>query len=666
MSSDPIGEVLGPGGSLERAIPAYEHRPQQLALARRIWDALTERRYVLAEAGTGTGKTLAYLVPALLSGRKVVVSTATKALQEQIFFKDVPLLARALGRPIRAAYMKGRANYLCKARFEEFARAPTFASRDDGARWPGLVSWAEATSTGDRAELMLPETFAPWRELSATAETCTGQRCPAYEACFVTKMRREAAEAELVVVNHHLLFADLALRTRSEEGFGAEVIPRYEAIVFDEAHALEEVATEHFGVQVSSFRIEELCRDGGKAATKAPDLGPDLAPLLSRLEGKGANFFAAALSAVGLSPTRGPRGPRGGGDGTVRLARGALEGVTLDLHELLDTLAAVVEKAAEAKDVPELLAVARRANDLERDLAFVADVGPGKAWVHFAERRGRGSFLRAAPVEVGPELSKRLYRTVDTAVFTSATLAVGGGFRFLRDRLGLTGGDDAPEVDELAVGSPFDFETQAALYLPRHLPEPADPSFLDAAAREIEALVAVTGGRAFALFTSIRNMQLAHQALAGRLPYRVLLQGELPKHELLDRFREKPSVLFATASFWEGVDVPGDALSLVIIDKLPFAAPNDPVVAARIEALEERGRDPFDDFQVPRAAITLRQGFGRLIRTRSDRGVVAILDRRIVTRGYGRAFLRALPPCPRFSSVEEVEGFWERVGSAAS
>ncbi len=657
---DPIAQVLGRGGLLARAIGAYEERPQQLAMARQVLDALEADRYLLAEAGTGTGKTLAYLLPALLAGKRVVISTATKTLQEQIYFKDIPLLAGALGVEIRAAYMKGRSNYLCKQRFEEFSKEPKFAVREEGLLWAEIEGWAASTESGDRAELALPENFSAWRELSSTAETCTGQRCPYYEDCFVTQMRRKAQEAEVIVVNHHLFFADLSLRTRGgEEESGVEVIPRYDAAIFDEAHALEEIATDYFGVQVSSWRFEELVRDGTRAAGKVPSLAPLIVPLLGAVEGRAAGFFSAVEAATGL--LRGTGRGRESRDATVRLAAGALQGCMQEQGELLHALRELSENASGAADAPDLEAIARRALTIADDLSFVTDACDDGPYVHFVERRGRGLFLRAAPIEIADELARRLYTRLGSAVFTSATLAVGGRFDYVRRRLGLVSAEGEPRVAlaELQVGSPFDYRTQAALYLPTHLPEANAPDFIDAATVELEKLFAITGGRAFALFTSVRNMHRAWELLERRLPYRVLLQGQLPKAQLIEKFQEVPSVLFATASFWEGVDVPGEALSLVVMDKLPFASPGDPVVAARIDALRNAGNDAFGAYQVPQAAIALRQGFGRLVRTRNDRGIVAMLDRRIVTRGYGRQFLRSLPDCPKFGKIEHVERWWD-------
>ena len=651
--SDALVSILGAGGRLARALGSYEERPQQVEMARVALAALHDGTHALIEAGTGTGKTLAYLVPALLSGKKVVVSTATKTLQDQIFFKDIPLLARALGVEIPAAYMKGRGNYLCKLRYEGFCRDPRFASREEAAIWPKVVEWAESTATGDRAELDLPETFATWREISATAEQCLGQRCPHWDECFVTEMRRRAQEARIVVVNHHLFFADAALRTREGEP-GVEVIPRADAVIFDEAHALEDVATAHFGVQVSTYRMHELAHDTRRALPE--EARPLFEPLVVAVEQRAAGLFSALEERTGLLFSARQ------GEGVARVGPQVAEAVARERDELLSALEELGE-AASSEPAPEVKAIARRCLAIAAELRLLTDVREGGAHVHFLERRGRGLFLQAAPIEVDGELARRVWSQLPSAILTSATLTVDGSFDHVARRLGL--GREG-SLSRLRVESPFDYRRQCALYLPRHLPDPQDPAFVDRAAAEIERLVEVTGGRAFALFTSVRNMNRAHELLAPRLPYRVLLQGQLPKARLLSRFVEEPSVLFATASFWEGVDVPGPALSLVVIDRLPFASPGHPLVAARIEALRRRGVDPFAAYQLPQAAIALRQGFGRLVRSRSDRGIVAILDRRIVTRGYGRTFLRTLPDVARLGRLEEVQAWWDQEESSES
>ena len=630
--------VLAPGGSLARALPGYEPRPDQLRMAEAVARALERRRHLVAEAGTGTGKTLAYLVPALLSGRRIVVSTATKTLQEQIWQRDLPLLRDRCGMAVSAAYLKGRSNYYCLARAEEFERHPTFPVREEAALWPRIRAWAAETETGDRAEVDLPDGYLSWRELSATGETCLGRECRAWDACFVTRARARAAEADVVLVNHHLFFADLAMRTSRA---GVEVLPPYEAVIFDEAHALEDVAGEYFGLQVSSWRVEELARDAQRAVADRPDLASMLKRTTQELARAGERFFAGVGRGLPAAPGRAP------------LTEAILAPLARDqarLDEALEELRAELADGA----APALAQVARRAAELRVELAAVTAMKEPSR-VFFGEVRGRGVFLRAAPIHVGEELRERLYAATDTVIFTSATLATQGSFAFFRRQVGL---DGEVEAEERTFPGPFDYARQAALVAPARMPDPNQPGFLEAAARAIRDLAGVTGGRAFVLCTSVRNMLALREALAD-LPFELLLQGERPKHRLLDAFRERPSVLFATQSFWEGVDVPGPALSLVVIDRLPFAPPGDPVVAARGRALEEEGRDAFAELSVPAAALQLRQGFGRLVRSRSDRGLVVVLDPRLTTRSYGRAFLESLPTCPLLRTVEEARAWWE-------
>ncbi|NVJ08065.1 ATP-dependent DNA helicase [Myxococcus sp. AM001] len=634
-----VDSLLGPGGALEVALPAYEHRPEQLQMARAVERAFAERSYLLAEAGTGTGKTLAYLVPALLSGRRVVVSTATKTLQDQIFFKDLPLMREKMGLRFEAAYLKGRSNYLCLHRYDAFSKEPQFGSREESRYWPKLKAWAEATDTGDRSELDLPESFSAWSRLSTTSETCVGSKCPQYETCFVTRMRKRAEQADLLVVNHHLFFADLALRSSGKRTEG--VLPWYEAVIFDEAHALEDAASGYFGCSVSNYRLEELARDAVASLKEDDARHAMLRALAARLRAGADALFAQAPRALGLS----------GQEASVALRSEVMAKLSTPLEGVRDALAALSAFTVGERE-PELAAITRRADELEEQLSFL-EKAESADHVYWAEQRGKGLFLRASPIDVAKELRERMYGALDTVVYTSATLAADSRFDFFANRMGLYGEDGQPvtRVRTLAVPSPFDFPSQAALYLPTHLPDPTAPGFIEEAAEEIERLCEVTGGRAFVLFTSLRNMVRAYELVAPRLPYQALLQGERPKQQLLEAFRETPSVLFAAHSFWEGVDVPGDALSLVIIDRLPFASPGDPLVAARIKQLQQRGEEPFELYQLPHAALALRQGFGRLIRTQSDRGIVAMLDRRIVTKAYGRVFLDSLPPARRMEDV---------------
>ena len=639
-----VESILGKGGALSAALPGYEARPSQLRLAQQIDRAVRGHHHLMAEAGTGTGKTLAYLVPAALSGRRVVISTATKTLQEQLFFKDIPLLRDAVGLSFDAAYLKGRANYLCAHRFEKFDQAPTFEPREEADGWASLRQWALRTQSGDRAEADLPETFRTWSSLSATSDSCLGKTCALYEPCFVTQARRKAELASVVVVNHHLFFADLALRTRPgarEAGLG--VLPPYDVVVFDEAHALEDIATDFFGVQVSSFRIEDLVADAlGLLAPTDPRAGM-ISALALALQHRAAAFFEAARPLLGLDRAQ----------SSARLSSTTYARLQGRLDEVLEALTSLRALTA-SEDEPALVALRRRSAELAVELDFVYRAD-SPDHVYWAEQRGRGIVLRASPIDLGDILRKTLYSAIDTVVFTSATLTAQGRFDYFAGRMGLSNGVEEPSASEVSVGSPFDFSTQAALYVPTHLPEPNAPGFLEAACEELLALAQVTSGRAFFLFTSKRNMEAAHALLKDRLPCPALLQGERPKRALLEAFAQSPTVLFATHTFWEGVDVPGPALSLVVIDRLPFASPGDPRVAARIEQLQARGENPFTGYQLPEAAICLRQGFGRLIRSKDDRGIVAVLDRRLATRPYGRAFLQSLPPARRVESVEGLK-----------
>ncbi len=647
---DAILAVLGPGGLLEMVREGYEHRPQQIAMAQRVRRALDLKRYALIEAGTGTGKTLAYLLPSVLSGLRVVVSTATKTLQEQILDKDLPLLREASGLDFTAALMKGRANYVCLEKLEHSEqRLPSALGRSDAKVLEGIRAWANETETGDRAELDLPERLPLWKELSATSESCSGQKCPRFEDCFVTRMRKRAAESDLVIVNHHLFFADLSLRTASGGGRGAEIIPRYDAVVFDEAHALEDVATEHFGLSASDYRVEDLLSDSERVLEGGGLEEYGAAALLDKVEHLSDAFFRQVGRLVPAA------------EASQRLTRAKAGPLALSACELSDALKAFGGRLGRAEEA-DVASLARRAGEIADDLKFLVEARePG--YVFWVETRARATFLRAAPIDVASELQARLYPNVQALVFTSATLAAQGKLDFAKKRLGLADpetGEDLYAVDTLVVDSPFDYASQAALYAPTGLPEPTDPKFVERASDEILDLCAITGGRAFVLFTSLRNMQEAHRRLSSRLPYRVLLQGERPKAALIADFKERPSVLFASQSFWEGVDIAGEALSLVIIDKLPFASPADPVVAARIEQLKDRGREPFGEYQVPQAALALRQGFGRLIRTRKDRGIVAVLDWRLTTKAYGRAFLESLPRCPRTGDRAVIERWWKK------
>jgi len=677
VASASLADLLGPGGALARALPAYEPRASQLEMAEAVGNALAHGRALAVEAGTGTGKTLAYLLPAAQSGLKVVVSTATKTLQEQLAEKDVPLV-RALGIDARFAFLKGRQNYLCLLRKEQFDQSPTFDRRDEAPLYRKLDEWSHKTATGDRGELAdLPEGFSAFREVFSTAETCTGQKCPHYDDCFVFKMRRVASEADVVVVNHHLFFADLALRTSSAGDAGAAVLPRYDAVIFDEAHAVEEVATESFGVQLSSFKVAELGRDAARVLAGRPQLSA-ARDLAARLPSTGRAFFEAASRCRQMPRER----PRPGGDRqsaeTDRwsIPVGSLDPAEAERSALVEALRALAAQLSGTDLDEDLSLLERRCSTLAAELSLFGRSSGGplrpdieydegeerpreRGEVLWGESRAGNLFLHASPLDIATILQDRLYDRIGPVVFTSATLAVDGSLDYFARRVGLADarGPLFP-LDTKVLPSPFDYRENAALYVPRTMPDPLEDGFVEAVAAELRALVEVTKGRAFALFTSLRNMRRVHELVARDLPYQVLLQGERPKAQLLRSFREKPSVLFASQSFWEGVDVPGEALSLVVIDKLPFASPQEPLVQARIERLRARGEDPFDTFQVPQAALALKQGFGRLIRHAKDRGIVAILDSRLSRRGYGRRFIESLPPARLLRSVEEARSFF--------
>ena len=697
-----VAEVFAPGGVLARAVPDFEPRPGQVEMALAVAQAFDTGGVLLAEAGTGTGKTLAYLVPAILSRQRVLVSTGTKNLQEQIYFKDIPALREALGVPFTAAYMKGRANYLCLHRLDQLTDSSASARREHSepasraARWSGsagnaaaahsiflplIQEWSARTETGDRAELEdLPEDLAFWNDVSAKAETCLGTECPRYDDCFVTLMRQRAAAADLVIVNHHLLCADAALR---QNAYG-EVIPACGHIVVDEAHQLEDVATQHFGLAVSTYRIEELARDierliadGGVDAVEHRD---ELDRAVERLRDHAETFFSRLASAHRT-------GDRPRGEERVRVTDGSLwearesAGHLTGVLDLLESALVIAggsspgrEQAtpdandeAEGQDdrgrAEEVAALVRRSGELRDELRFLLRASDPD-YVFFVEFRGRASaaagasragvFLRASPIDVSKIVRELLLERMRTTVLTSATLTVDGTFEYIRDRLGIR------SAAEIRLASEVDFARQAILYLPPRMPEPRAPDFSMAAGREVIEILRRTRGRAFVLFTSYATLREVQAIAELALSYPLLVQGTAPRSQLLKRFRETPhAVLLATSSFWQGVDVIGDALSCVIVDKLPFASPTDPITAARVDAIRARGGDPFGEYQVPLAILTLQQGLGRLIRHRRDRGVLAVLDPRLRTKGYGRRFVASLPPAPVVHDLAHISRFFE-------
>ncbi len=615
-------------------------------MAAAVADTLHNGGVLLAEAGTGTGKTLAYLVPAILNRQRVLISTGTKNLQEQIYFKDIPALKTALGVPFTATYMKGRANYLCLHRLDQLRTHPAapmdFISTVD--------EWRRVTETGDRAELTgLEEDSSLWHDVSAIAETCLGQDCPQYRECYVTKMRQRAAESDLVIVNHHLLCADASVR---QSTYG-EVIPDCHYAVVDEAHQLEDVATQYFGIAISNWRVADLVRDCERALNlgMVEDYDSELRHAVTRVDDHSLTFFGALQMA---------RHARGGFEERLRIGPGWFGDVLDDGLGLIAALGglddAMQKKAgtneAGAQPNEDAATLGRRAAELRDHLTFLLEASD-TSYVYFLETRNRGVFLRAAPIDVSKIIREMLFDRMKATIMTSATLTVEGSFDYVKGRLGVE------DADSLRVASEFDFNEQAILYLPRQMPPPNSPQYGDAVAREVRDLLLRSEGRAFVLFTSYAMMRSVKDRVADDVPYPIIVQGTAPRSALLAQFRSTPNaVLFATSSFWQGVDVVGEQLSCVIIDKLPFASPGDPITAARIEAINAEGGNAFQDYQVPLAILAMLQGLGRLIRHRSDRGVLAVLDPRLRTMGYGRRFLDSFPPAPVTQNPEAISKFF--------
>ncbi len=657
-----LREFFSPGGVLARSSLHYEHRQGQVDMANAVERALEEKRHLIVEAGTGTGKTLAYLLPALRmareKGQRIIVSTGTKNLQEQLFFKDIPFLESLLG-PLKVCTMKGRGNYICKQKLYALETTPLLSEPREIGEFHILRAWERETTTGDRAEIIgLPEPSALFSKLDARSEACLGQQCPSFEPCWITTMRRRALESDIVIVNHHLFFADLNIKLQAAGAPDAGVLPEAAAVIFDEAHELEQVASDYFGVAVSQQRAEELARDTELLlrARKVSSSGIDNATAILR---ERSRMFFGSLPMDGFALGRQVFHDRPG----FLEERGEHY---ISFSVALDRLQDELERL---KDIEEAAGLRRRTVDLRTSTKFLMETEDPNT-VFWIERRAMGgvknlartttgqaaayqTFLQATPIDVSEILQTQLFAGFGTVVLTSATLTVQGGFDHISKRLGLTG------ARELTVPSHFDYGRQALLYLPPYLPDPRDSSFVPQAAERMRRVLELSRGRAFCLFTSYAQMRDLYERMLVELPFPLLLQGTAPRKQLMDEFRTTPNaVLFGTSSFWQGVDVQGDQLSCVIIDKLPFAVPSDPIVQARMQAVELAGGKPFHDLQIPQAVITLKQGFGRLIRSATDRGVLVLLDNRVQRQSYGKIFLDSLPPYRVTHDILDVERFF--------
>jgi ATP-dependent DNA helicase DinG len=666
-----LHDFFHPGGILANSSLAFEHRAGQYAMAKQIEQSFADHRHLIVEAGTGTGKTLAYLLPALRWARehkqRIIISTGTKNLQEQLFFKDIPFLETLLG-PLRVCYMKGRANYICKQKLYALRDNPLLTGLEEISQFHSILQWERTTETGDRAEVNdLPESSHLWHKLDARSEVCLGQTCPNWESCFITQMRRKALECDIVIVNHHLFFADLSIKQQAAGAPDAGILPEAAAVIFDEAHELEDIASQYFGIALSNARFEELARDT-ESLLRAKGVTTSAIESATQTIRERSKLFFASL----------PVGPSDLGRLEFIDRADFLEARGDAYLGALNSLQRLEGELERLREVDEAAGLRKRAADIRNHLKFLLESTDPNT-VFWIERRATSGLRNAArnardtaayvpqafsthllatPIDVSTLLADTLFTHYPSVILTSATLAVAAqdgtpSFEHLKRRLGI------PFPKELVVPSHFDYAKQALLYLPPGMPPPRDPNFLPQAAERIRRVLEITRGRAFCLFTSHAQMRELHDRLLSQLPYPLLMQGSAPRHILLQQFRETPSaVLFGTSSFWQGIDVQGEQLSCVIIDKLPFAVPSDPIMKARTDAITAAGGNAFNDLQVPQAVIALKQGFGRLIRSLTDRGLLVLLDPRIRTTRYGATFLDSLPPYARTDDITEVERFF--------
>ncbi len=639
-----LEEIFEPGGVLTQQLPRFENRPSQLQMARAVLSAVRERYHLCIEAGTGTGKTLAYLIPVVFSRKRVIISTATKNLQEQLFQKDIPFIRKHIFPDLRATYMKGRQNYICLERLEQQGRQKSILASGSQDAHRSLMKWVRKTETGDRAELeWLSDRDPLWDSLDARSERCVGQKCGRFEECFVTRMRQKALESDVVVLNHALLFSSLALQT-DEIG---RVLPDFPVLILDEAHQVEDVASEYFGSRLSNRQIQDFCRD----LERAFSANGDVSRLADSLARTADNFFSSFPGEEGKYSLN-----------FFRDVTGSMTDLRFDLGQkstrLKEGLLSVYHHLElEESRAGETGALVRR---LERYLAGLEEIfdtdDPGN--VYWFDRSRHGTSIHVNPINVAPVLRKTVFSKTDSTVLTSATLTTEGNFTYLRERLGV------PEPEELIVPGEFDYAKQALLYVPRTLPDPRAPERFPRLLEEVSAILSATQGSAFVLCTSYQQMTQLYETLRETLQFPVMCQGGKPKSQLLEDFKGTPdAVLFATSSFWQGVDVQGDALRAVIIDKLPFQVPTEPLVAARLNQLQREKKNPFMEYSVPAAIISLRQGLGRLIRSREDTGILAILDSRLWAREYGKQFFRSLPNCPITDNIEDLRNFFGRTVS---
>lgn len=648
-------EIFGKEGLIAKYHREYEHRFGQIKMAEAVMRAFEEKKHLIVEAGTGTGKTLAYLVPAIAAAiganKRVIISTGTKNLQEQLMEKDIPFLQKIMPKKFTAAYMKGRSNYACLYKIKKAEHQPILEGLDELDYFDEVREWVRETETGDRAELVnLPENISFWARINAKSETCIGQQCPDFEACFITKMRQRAEDADIVIVNHHLFFADLNVRGNQ---FG-KVLPDYGAVIFDEAHLIEDIAADYFGFQISNFQIDELVRDTDSLPITDAIATRDLTKLGAKIISLADQFWIRFLQ---TRDTDG-RFPLLPNQFAQPMPNG--EAHPTPLGEAYFALDSALERLATAVDVyaekmPEAESLLKRTRQVRFDLDFICSQAE-KNFVYWIEKRGRGMFLRASPIDVSVLLQEKLFDKTETVVLTSATLSTNGKFDFMKERLGL----EDKKTETLLAPSSFNYEKQAIIYIPKAMPDPRAPEYTQHAANEIVKILQVTAGRAFVLSTSNYSMNALYELVSMRVNFPCFVQGSMSKAGLLDRFRKTSNaVLFATSSFWQGVDVRGEQLSCVIIDKLPFAVPSDPIVAARTRFIDENGGKSFFDYSVPQAVITLKQGIGRLIRSKTDKGVIALLDTRLRTKSYGRDFLNSLPRIRITAELKDVAQFFE-------